>query len=379
MVKISKDDVAKLLTDPSGDNRAATARKIAGDFGGGDLTDGERQVAEDIFRLMMKDAEVRVREALSKNLKDSPLVPYDVAVALAKDVDDVALPMLNVSEVLSSEDLIEIIRSQSDATEKHKAIASRPFVPEDVSDALVDTMDEDVVASLVVNNGAEISERSFHKVIDRFGASEKIQEPMISRQKKLPLTISERLVTLVSDRLRDQLVARDHLPESMVRIIMTTSRESALVGMLGPDVKDRDLDKLITQLAEEGRLSASIVLRALCMGDLAFFEAGLARRAAVSLNGARVLVYDSGPLGLQAIYNKADMPPQFYPGVDAAITVSRETGLDGGEKDRERYSRRMIERILTQYGDLGVELDSDDVDYLMGRMLQLPAEESNDR
>jgi hypothetical protein len=34
----------------------------------------------------------------------------------------------------------------------------------------------------------------------------------------------------------------------------------------------------------------------------------------------------------------------------------------------------MIERVLTQYGDLGVEFDSDDVDYLMGRMLQLPSE-----
>jgi hypothetical protein len=109
--------------------------------------------------------------------------------------------------------------------------------------------------------------------------------------------------------------------------------------------------------------------------DIAFFEAALARRAEITLINARTLVHDAGAYGLQAIYNKAGMPAQFFPGVEAAITVSHETYLDGGEKDRERYSRRMIERILTQYGDLGVEFDSDDVDYLMGRMLQMPGDQ----
>ena len=42
-----------------------------------------------------------------------------------------------------------------------------------------------------------------------------------------------------------------------------------------------------------------------------------------------------------------------------------------GEYDRERYSRRMIERILTQYGDLGVEFESDDLEYLLAKMAQL--------
>ena len=58
----------------------------------------------------------------------------------------------------------------------------------------------------------------------------------------------------------------------------------------------------------------------------------------------------------------------------AAIDVARETEYDGGENDRERYSRRMIERILTQYGDLGVEFDSDDLEYLLTKMGQLPAD-----
>ncbi len=34
----------------------------------------------------------------------------------------------------------------------------------------------------------------------------------------------------------------------------------------------------------------------------------------------------------------------------------------------------MIERILTQYGDLGVDFDCDDLEYLLTKMGQLPAD-----
>ncbi|NQU55871.1 MAG: hypothetical protein HQ513_01460, partial [Rhodospirillales bacterium] len=43
----------------------------------------------------------------------------------------------------------------------------------------------------------------------------------------------------------------------------------------------------------------------------------------------------------------------------------------------ERYSRRMIERILTQYGDLGVEFESEDLEYLLKKMSDLPVDTNN--
>ena len=87
---LSEEDVAKLLSDPSGSARAETAAKIAQDFGEGELSDMERGMVQDIFRIMVKDAEVRVREALAQNLKENPNVPHDVAISLAKDVESVS-------------------------------------------------------------------------------------------------------------------------------------------------------------------------------------------------------------------------------------------------------------------------------------------------
>ena len=40
----------------------------------------------------------------------------------------------------------------------------------------------------------------------------------------------------------------------------------------------------------------------------------------------------------------------------------------------ERYKRRVIERILSQYEDDHLELDNDDIEYLLSKMGQLTAD-----
>ena len=90
--KLNEQDVKRLLSSPDRDVRAEIAGKIAAQHPR--LTEHERKLAEDILRLMVKDAEVRVREALSRQLKENPLLPHDLALTLAQDVDEVALPFL---------------------------------------------------------------------------------------------------------------------------------------------------------------------------------------------------------------------------------------------------------------------------------------------
>jgi uncharacterized protein (DUF2336 family) len=120
------------------------------------------------------------------------------------------------------------------------------------------------------------------------------------------------------------------------------------------------------------RLSPSIMFRAVCMGDMAFFEAGMAELTQVPLSNARKLIFDPGKRGFKALYRKAALPAVLFPAFRCALDVARENELDGGELDRERYRRRMIERVLTQYEELGVTFDSTDVEYLLAKMSQLP-------
>jgi uncharacterized protein (DUF2336 family) len=366
---LTEEDVTKLLTERSGESRAEAAAKIAVGFGQASLSERERHLAEEIFRVMVKDAEVRVREALSQNLKENPLVPHDVALTLARDVDSVALPVLQFSLVLTDSDLIDIIRSQNVA--KQMAIAGRSKVSEDVSEALVETENQQVVTRLVSNEGAQITEKSLQKVVDDFGEIESVQDAVVHRV-GLPVTVSERLVTMVSENLRAELVKRHELPKDLATDLLMQTRERATLS-LASEGDQEDLDRLIFQMREYGRLTPSIILRALCMGDLRFFEAALSDLAQVPVVNTHKLIHDSGQLGLRGIFQKAGLPAAFFPAVRAAIQVAHETTFDGLDKDRERYSRRMIERILTHYDDLGVKFESDDLEYLLTKMNQLPA------
>ncbi|MEE9316851.1 MAG: hypothetical protein V3U48_01015 [Rhodospirillales bacterium] len=55
--KLTKEDVAKLLSDPSVDTRVDMAAKVAGDFDANALSENERRLAEEIFHVMVKDAD----------------------------------------------------------------------------------------------------------------------------------------------------------------------------------------------------------------------------------------------------------------------------------------------------------------------------------
>ena len=160
-------DVQDLAANPSGEARAAAAAKIASSYGRSLMSQSELKMAQEIFRLMMKDAEVRVREALSINLKSTPLLPRDIAMSLARDVDSVAVPMIEMSDVLTTEDLIEIINSQNPT--KLAAVADRATIHADVAEALVEQGGDAAVTKLVGNPGAHLTEPCIHRVVDRFG------------------------------------------------------------------------------------------------------------------------------------------------------------------------------------------------------------------
>lgn len=297
-------DVVRLKDDPSADSRAVMAAKVATEFQQQSLDPAERRIAEDIFRTMMRDAELRVREALAENLKSSPDLPHDVAVTLANDVESVALPILRFSEVLSDEDLIEIVGG-ADAV-KQEAIAGRATVSAEVAEALIDTGNERAVGRLVTNQGAELSEGALNRVMTVYEDSETVATAM-SERPSLPAAVSEQLMSVVTQHLQKYLVTQQRLPPEMVRSMVVQARERATAGLLTDGcATEAEVAVLIDQLEAKGRLSASMALQALSNGDLTFFEMAMARLAGIPHENAQTLIHDEGKLGLKSILKAAN-------------------------------------------------------------------------
>jgi len=358
---INKDDVSRLLSEPSPDIRAATAEKVGGYFTAEKLGATERELAEDIFRVMVKDAEVRVRRALAETLKTSPDLPADVARALAADVHAVALPVIEFSEVLGDNDLIEIIHSKDVA--RQLAVARRRKISQDVADALVDTNNEEVVSTLVDNEGADIREATYSRLLDRFGDKSQIADAIAGRP-GLPITVAERLVAMVSDSLRERLIAQHDLSADLLGDLLIESRERATVGLLSRNIRKPDLAELIEQMHKAGRLTPTLIIRALCMGDLSFFETALAKRARIPAVNAHQLVHHSDSKALERLFARAEMPESLLQLARIGIEIARESGATGGD-DREQFRKVVIERVITRAENT---VDSDDLDYLIGKL-----------
>jgi uncharacterized protein (DUF2336 family) len=357
---LTQVDVARLLAGPSASVRAEVAEKVAHGIDGTSLTAGELQLAQDIVRSLAKDVELAVRCALSHSLRHARQVPHDVALQLANDVEAVALPFLGASPVLTDADLIELV--QHGSGEKHAAIAGRTDVSEQVADALVNTAGEAAIAALMGNRTARIAEASLGTAIDRFADSDRVKASIVHRA-SVPVTIAERLVVMVSEKLQAYLVSHHELPVSLATDIVLQSRERATLDLSHGSGED-GLERLVRQMHRNHRLTPSLVLRALCLGDIAFFETAMAVMAGVPVMNARILLDDAGPSSLTALYAKAGMPRRLLPAVRIGLDVGRGTKFDGGERDRERYRSRVIARILTQFEDL----PQADLDYLVDKL-----------
>jgi uncharacterized protein (DUF2336 family) len=365
--RLTKADVSRLLADPSGEARAEAAAKIAIQYESRALSSREREIAEEIIRFMVRDAEIRVRESLALHLKASDDLPRDVARALASDIRSVALPVLQFSNVLNDADLIDVVRELD--SEKQAAIAGRKTLSVNVSQSLTQHGAEAAVAALMANPGADIGEGAYQTALDRFPVSAVVQESMV-RRNVLPATVGERLVGLVSDALKEYLVTHHDLPAAVVTDLVLQSRERATVSLLAPNADDAAVERLVEQLRDNGRLTPSLVLRALCMGDVVFFETAIATLAGVPVANARVLIYDRGALGLRSLYERAQLPESLFAAYRVAVDVIHETEYDGEPHDRGRYRRRVMERILTQFEHLG-SIGGENLDYLVTKLARI--------
>ncbi len=359
-------DVEALLADPVPARRAKVVQQLAVDIDTGRLNAAEWSIALDILRMMAADAEMVVRHAVATSLRQSKHLPRDVALSLANDEPSVAQPILESSPVLTDEDLIAVL-AEGNGT-KQVAVARRADVSTAVAGAVIDTGNAAAVTTLVGNEGAQLGEDLLKRTLDRYSRFETVKAAMVHRN-ELPVTISERLVALVSDRLKVVLASRHALPADLASDIILDARERATIGLISKATPAQDTQALVAQLHARGRLTPSLVLRALCTGDIRFTEDAFAEIAGVSGEKAALLVHDAGPLGLKAIYKKCQFPEHMYPAFRVAVDTLHETEFDGGLHDRERFTRRIIERILTKYQ----ELESGDLDYLLAKLAKLEA------
>jgi len=360
-------DIRTLLKGATADERAVAAHKLCRVIDREALSDDERAQAQDILRVMAADAAELVRRALAVTLKTSDVLPRDVALKLARDVESISLPLLGFSPVFTDDDLAEIVRLGGPV--RQLAIAKRPVLSAKVTGAIVEHGAEGAVQAVCANDNATFSETTLQKALDRFARSEQVLAAVAYRN-ALPMAVTERLIDMVGDHIRDHLLNHHALTPETALQIAVGAKERATIDLVDQAGRAGDPKAFAAHLRKADRLTASLLLRALAHGHMTFLECGLAELAGVPHHRTWLMIHDAGPLGLRAIYDRAGLPPRLFAAFRAGVDTWHSMEFDGGLRDRERFQERMLQRFLTLPQGAG----RDDVDYLIERMDRIARE-----
>lgn len=281
----------QMAMDPSSSARNALAKSVV-DLclaDGSTLSAREVELTFDILHKLLHSVEMGVRRDLAQRLAYRPDVPRGLIVTLANDQINVAYPVLVESVVLEDSDLIAIAQAQP--ASHQIAITLREQVGPDVSDALIDTANVDVIDSLMRNPAAEIPPVTMERLVEMSRETVPLRRPLLQRQDLKP-ELARKMSGWVGDALKEYITT--NYPETSESIEFDIDAAVRKMSAAPDTQATRDLADRVTDIEGKGGITAAALIEALSLEDVELFEALFARRTGIETAAMPVLVYDPG-------------------------------------------------------------------------------------
>lgn len=253
---------------------------------------------------LARDQVPRVRQILAEALKDEPNAPPEVIRRLARDeAVDVAVPILELSPLLTDLDILEII-NEGCASGKLRAISRRHGVGEEISDAIVATADRAAITELLDNKSAQIREETLDRLIDEAVGVPEWQRPLV-RRPRLSSGAALKLATFVAASLLTELQARSDLDrETARRVAQTVHRRLH-------DIQDPCGASGASGSADGCENEDDALMRALASGDFALVRSSLALRTGMAERIVDKVIKSASPKAITAVAWKAGLSMRF--------------------------------------------------------------------
>lgn len=239
---------------------------------------------DDVLMQLAEQTAHDARAALSERFSDAPVAPRGLLLKLAQDTIEVAAPILTKSTALTEEDLVSL--AETSAQTHLAALSQRKTVPEAVSDTIVRRGDDDTVATLIRNDGAQISREAYEDVTLRAETSETLAAPLIHRG-DTPTDLLGDLMTSVGNQLREAILTRfETIDPDILDEALAASRER-LSARLKENEDIQEAEQCIRSLALRKQLNGATLARMLREGERVRFCVGFAELTGVDYTAAQ--------------------------------------------------------------------------------------------
>ena len=295
-------------------------------------TGAVQALVNDIFMLLVVEAERDIRARLADKLANARWAPRALVNVLALDEIEIARPIIAASPVLQDVDLIRLL---VEATIEHQIeVARRPALGSLVVDAILTQEEPAVLTALASNDSADISPDGMARLVE---ASRRVTSlrPPLARHPRMTRELAERLYVWVGQALRSSLVARFQVDEEALDRALNAAVSEAQGGGPPPppaapseeELFDRaEMEqRLIAKLHDAGQLKPSYLLRTLRDGKLSLFEAALSKLGGFSVEQVRQAIASDRPELLALACSSVGVDRSVFPTI---LTLVR--GLSGG-------------------------------------------------
>lgn len=337
MTDLDGDTLFELARDKSPDGRRALVEAI-GSLSlneGSQLTDRERGLMFDILGHLVHETEMSVRRTVSACLAELPDAPRDLIRLLANDDIEIAYPILTNSGVLQDDDLIEVIRHR---TQEHQlAITIRQNISENVSNALVETGNENVIRSLLKNTDAKISRSTMEYLVEQSKRVDSFQEPIL-RRRDLDPDLVKQMFAWVSTILRQLIVDDWDLDPATVDDLLerATARE---VQAAAYDARELSKTQQLTEnLDAAGKMTPETMLGVLREGEVALFIAMFTKFTGLDETFVRRMLFEHGGNALAITCKAAGIGKAIFASI-FALTRNKQSA---DEEDLRKEARQSL-------------------------------------
>lgn len=233
------------------------------------LTTQERNMLNDICHVLAEDAEARVRTALAEKLAKAKNVPRDLIVKLANDNINIAQDVILYNVQLKDTDLILLVRQKSLA---HRlAIARRFGIDGDVSQALVDTNDVNVIRILLENLSASFNYPTIETLVTKSRDIESWHAPLLYRPEITP-KLAKKMYGWVSTKLRNYIVDNFDIDPAQLDKALQETVSELVSGDNWFEDHDPAIIHLITLIERSQHNLGEVLCEMLRMGNVSSFE-----------------------------------------------------------------------------------------------------------
>jgi uncharacterized protein (DUF2336 family) len=273
-------------------------------------------------------------------------------LSLALDVPDVAEPVVGRSPLLTDSELVDLVAQGG--LRIQLAVARRARISAPLAAAIAEVGAPGACEALVRNPGARLTASIATRIAMRHGSDGAVRDALLSRTECGP-ELRQILMRSVAAALSAFVTHRGWIAPDRAR---RASDEACDRGAIAIAAAETDARAFVRHLASRGEFSASLALRALLCGNVAFFEAALSALSGQEPRRVAGFVRDFDGRGFEALYRQSGLPRSALPVFRAALSAAREFGFAGSQGADAELSRRMVERALTACQGSDVDVDA---------------------